>query len=653
MAFLLKANSYGKKSKNTYHSENENSNLALIIGVNKYPNLQKKYQLKGCVNDAKLVENLLTGIFQFESRNIRVLTDNEATRDKIIQTFKDFLIVNARKDAQIVFYFSGHGGQMTDLNEDEQNPFDETILPHDAHRDPKQECKDISDDEIYDLLSRLSEKCDNIIVILDSCHSGSGTRVVGGDIPKKVDEKFLIDSSKFQLNLGQRKRSKGFSPPNDNCVVISACRDDQLAYEIKSWKKWFKPYGSLTLALNKAMRQHPKATYREMMYKVSEKVRSHNRDQLPQLEGKRRDAPVLGNLGIVENFIEIEKVSRTQVKLKGGIAHNVTKGSVYAVYTPGTTNTKQKENYLGTIKITEVDTFSSKAAVLERKGKIVKNGAAFEISHNYGDLQLVVHLDSKVTGTIRNQIRNAISGQDLIKLVSEDENYDLKICLERYSLVLEKSDGFILTNIKADENNIKYKLPEVLEKEARYQNFFALTNINTNLKIKLEMKRWEQLNQDYEPINELKICELEGGHRILHPEDFITVLIKNESEIPLYIYLFDLGTDDSITPLFPPEGGQDSPLAPNDCFSTFPMQVALPEGLDALKVIATSIPTDFSVLTQEGVRDPRRISRALESPLGQLIAQAWRGKRRGNGEATKIEDWATDMISFIIKKKDP
>lgn len=651
MAFLLKANSYGKKSKNTYQSENENSNLALIIGVNKYPNLQKKYQLRGCVNDARLVENFLIEIFQFESRNIRVLTDNEATRDNILQAFKDFLLVNARKNSQIVFYFSGHGGQMTDLNSDEPDKYDETILPHDAHRDPKQKCKDISDDEIYDLLSKLSEKCDNIIVFLDCCHSGSGTRVVGGDIPRKIEERFVIDSTTFKLSEGQRNRPKGFSPPNDNCVVISACRDDQLAYETKNWKNWFKSYGSLTLALNEVMRTHPKATYRRMMYKVTEKVRSRNRNQVPQLEGKRRDAPILGNLGIVENFIEIEAVSRTQVKLKGGQAHNVTKDSVYAVYTPGTTNTEKKENYLGTIKITEVDTFSSKAEVLEREGKIVKNGAAFEISHNYGKLQLVVRLDSKVTGTIRNQIRNAISGQDLIKLVSGAENYDLKIRLEKDSLVLEKSDGFVLTNIKANENTIKYELLEVLEKEARYQNFFALKNINTNLKIKLEMKRWEQLNQECEPINELNINETEGGHRLLHPGDFITVLIKNESEIPVYIYLFDLGTDDSITPLFPPKGGQDSPLAPKDSFSTL-MQVCPPEGLDALKVIATSIPTDFSVLTQEGVRDPRKTARALESPLGQLIAQAWSGKRRGNGDATEIEEWVTDMISFMIKKKD-
>lgn len=143
---------------------------------------------------------------------------------------------------------------------------------------------------------------------------------------------------------------------------------------------------------------------------------------------------------------------------------------------------------LSRIRIIEVDVFSSKAVIVERKGKIVKNGAAFEISPVYGNLQLVVQLGSEVTETIKRKIQGVSKALDLIKLVASKESYDLKVRLERKFLVLEKPDGFVLKKMNANENNLQFKLQKTLEKETRYENFFSLTN-NSNLSVQLELKR--------------------------------------------------------------------------------------------------------------------------------------------------------------------
>ena len=110
-----------------------------------------------------MMERLLWEKFQFNKANILVLKDEEATRENILRQFNDFLIARASPDAQAVFYYSGHGSQMTDLNADEMDDLDETIVPHDA-RGPANKIHDISDDELGALLAKLSEKSNNVTV---------------------------------------------------------------------------------------------------------------------------------------------------------------------------------------------------------------------------------------------------------------------------------------------------------------------------------------------------------------------------------------------------------------------------------------------------------------------------------------------------------
>jgi len=138
---------------------------ALLVGINDY-----KYpipKLRGCLNDVHTMWFILTQIFNFHPDNIRVLCDERATFDNI----HDELIWLLKDGEELVFHFSGHGSQTRDLNQDESDGLEELIVVYDHSWD-----KPFVDDHLAAIFKNLKPE-QNLTVLLDCCHSGSGTRM--------------------------------------------------------------------------------------------------------------------------------------------------------------------------------------------------------------------------------------------------------------------------------------------------------------------------------------------------------------------------------------------------------------------------------------------------------------------------------------------
>ncbi len=626
------------------------ANVALLVGINAYPNLEQRYQLHGCENDVKMMKNLLLEVFGFEENEIRTLTNEEATRQNILKQFENFLIRRARTEGQAVFFFSGHGAQMTDLNNDEADGWDETIVPHDS-RDPQGRVVDIPDDTLGVLLAKLTQRCPNATVILDCCQSGSGVRGLAA-IPKQLDRLALAQNPTAGPKI--EDGPSGILPPNPDYVLVAACLDREFAYE-------YQGQGALTQALNKVLRGSPDATYREAMYKINDEVASYKHAQHPQLEGARRDAKLFGNLGVVERFVEVMEVQTQRVKLNAGKAHGVTEGSQYALFKPGTTSRKKVENYLAKVEITKVEDFFSWAGITERNARDLKNAAAFETSHHFGGMQIAVRLDLGEARELENSINTVLQEykekQDLVNLVSATAAYDLKVSLspDKKRLVLERPNLARVQTLATHPDTIKYVLTDILTKEARYNNLFKLEN-RSDLKVQIKLERWERFDENNIPINKLDLAETAGGQRYFVVGNAMQPTVVNLSDKPVHIYFLDLGTDGSVSLIFPEHGGADSPLPPGDSLTTFPFRVTPPAGLNALKLIATTAATDFSVLTQQGFRSIEHdttASRGLDYPLGKLLNLAWGGKRNlTRVKPVALEDWVTEKISFLIREEN-
>ncbi|MEH2440707.1 caspase family protein [Nostoc sp.] len=151
--------------------------LALLVGINEYSGTIPA--LKGCVNDVMLQKELLIYRFGFKPEDIRILTDKQATRQGILTAFEEHLIKQAKTGDVVVFHFSGHGSQVEDRDRDSPDGLNSTFVPIDSQLPPGYPVvggavQDITGHTLFLLMSAL--KTDNVTVVLDSCHSGGGTR---------------------------------------------------------------------------------------------------------------------------------------------------------------------------------------------------------------------------------------------------------------------------------------------------------------------------------------------------------------------------------------------------------------------------------------------------------------------------------------------
>lgn len=148
--------------------------LALIVGVGQYKNPDIP-PLQGAPNDARHLYEVLTGPkgYGFPKENVCVLLDAAATTARFRHAFAQALVGRAQPHDVVVVFFAGHGSQTRDINDDEPDGWDETLLLHDARTGG---VGDLVDDEFHLMLTQLYTKTHDITVILDSCNSGTATR---------------------------------------------------------------------------------------------------------------------------------------------------------------------------------------------------------------------------------------------------------------------------------------------------------------------------------------------------------------------------------------------------------------------------------------------------------------------------------------------
>ncbi|MGA7934497.1 MAG: caspase family protein [Kovacikia sp.] len=153
--------------------------LALLVGINAYPENSQFSALQGCVTDVELQRQLLIYRFGFTPADILTLTDANATRQGILTAFEEHLIKQAKPGDVVVFHYSGHGSQIADPDKDEADGLNSTFVPIDStlptgFPDTGGFVKDIMGHTLFLLMRALATE--NVSVVLDSCHAGGGTR---------------------------------------------------------------------------------------------------------------------------------------------------------------------------------------------------------------------------------------------------------------------------------------------------------------------------------------------------------------------------------------------------------------------------------------------------------------------------------------------
>lgn len=146
---------------------------ALLIGINSYPNRP----LNGPLNDVALMREVATKELAFAPAQVRVLDETAATKAGILDAIDAWLVAGTGPGDRALFYFSGHGTQIDDLDADEvDDRLDEALVAIDYDPDSPRDGL-VIDDEIAAALSRLADR--NVTLVVDACYSGTIARAFG------------------------------------------------------------------------------------------------------------------------------------------------------------------------------------------------------------------------------------------------------------------------------------------------------------------------------------------------------------------------------------------------------------------------------------------------------------------------------------------
>lgn len=238
---------------------------ALLIGISDYP-IYKNMDgaswgsIHGA-NDVLMIGNTL----KLKGFSVTSLVNSNATAINIRKAFRK-LLLEVKVGDVVYLHFSCHGQPFEDMDGDEEDGWDEAIVPYDAMMTYKRGVYDgsnhIIDDELhtyFDNLRKAVGKSGFVCVVIDACHAGNS--YMGNE--EEEDENFCRGTKKgFSPNAKDfhpRINAKGhFVIPKKqgfaDIIIMEACRSYQSNYEIKKENTY---YGPLSYYTNKVLLVQP------------------------------------------------------------------------------------------------------------------------------------------------------------------------------------------------------------------------------------------------------------------------------------------------------------------------------------------------------------------------------------------------------------
>ncbi|KAH7923100.1 hypothetical protein BV22DRAFT_1130887 [Leucogyrophana mollusca] len=412
--------------------------FALIIGINKYKS-DGVPDLRGAIADADMVKDYLEKELCVPSTQIRNLRNSEGTRARILDEINAFVNdKRIQKGDPILIFYAGHGAESPSpprwLTSSSKTHH---LVPYDyACEDEKGgTVPGIPDRTLGALLTCLAaETGDNITVILDCCHSGSGTRtdkvVVSTRSVRgiKIKEAPADDLDQHIWEVVERREAENGYPiafSTDSAqsgrlshVLLAACGADELAREENG-------RGVFTLALIEALKRFgaDKLTYAELLQRLPP-LSAQN----PQCEGANQNR-ILFNAKAAGQRAVLYKIRKKggRYEMDAGEAHGLSESAQFAVYQDR--DSFLNSNSLGTVVARKPAPFSTVLDAFPSGDVIELEGEGVAIQTKVGaeeDLRIHVASNEKLavvfevlskemqrTDTARRNIRLVENGADL------------------------------------------------------------------------------------------------------------------------------------------------------------------------------------------------------------------------------------------------
>jgi len=669
---------------------------ALLVGIDTYDPRSRVPHLRGCVTDVDQMARVLQERFGVPAANILRLTNEEATHQAIKKAFRQHLLGHAQtahSDQQnaaptFLFHYSGHGSQARDESGNEPDGLDETLVPYDS-RTPG--VFDIKDWELGGLIEELNAYSDNITIILDCCHSGSGTRDVEMVRTRRCPPDLRPQPAESQrpsqsTSASSRAVSAGNWEIGGQHVLLAGCRDREEANEYAvstGGERYWQ--GAMSHFLQRELQQLPPTatvTYRELFERVRHAVNQTYANQMPQCEGDI-DRELFGGLRPERDpLYSVTDLREGLVWIDGGVAHGLTVGSELKVYAPETRTISTTDRPLATLRVVEEGAVASGCEPLEANVTIPLHARCAIYRLHPGNQQRRLHLaiqDEALRHALQQRIEAptaaeyAIDPSPWLQLVDEQRAADFRVVMVDGQLEIQDLSGKLLVAPFAID--ALDELVADLAHLARYQNSLALRNNAPSELAGTVTLAIKQLA--FDPESQAPMATpfetTDGGETIIESGERVVIEVTNQSDQALYFAIFDFSADWAVTQIYPTVQGAHEPLRPGGVFSfgltnrrRAQLSAALPAGMaeatERFKVIATVAETNFELLQQGALKSPF-VTRSVTgvgtdeagqprppSPLDELLGQAINGNQRAfrMPPAGVADEWTTAERAVLV-----
>ncbi len=643
----------------TLFSQNK---LAMIVAVGEYPAANLIPPIAS-VNDVKYIKAILNKN-GFADKNILTLINAKATKAAILKGLTDVATKAKRKDI-IVLHFACHGQQIRDqrtieLGKDEDDGYDEALLPYDAKAryNPtgyKGE-KHLRDDDLYPRLLTIRQKIGpegSLLVLIDACHSGTGTRAEGfaitrGEPVPFPDPENPVDSV---INLAAAEARQGFfeAMPDSisNMVVISGSAPHQ---ENKQLVIDHEELGSLSYSFYKAMSDMPTGNNNALLFeKIKATIQAYIPDQVPVIEGNAQQVIFSGKYTAKEDrtFIRVG-IKTMPVKddslftVEKGMMDNMIPGTVGRIYKAG------NKELFATAVIRKVDNFKS----IGIASKLLRRSDLYELKleeENYGNLNAGLALKfeepSLQSSRLVAQVKQFLQPYRFLSLT---DNADFQLAFRKEAdtkkaeLTDRNSTLLWSGNITSGDSLSAADQQSMIRNIKKAMRVKYLRTMPDGGDLARFITAAIIPNKEYDK-NEGIVLEEGDGY---------SLRVENKSDVKLFYTVLDVYPDNRVEVLYPYKGKEPADYildSKTPVIRRLSVSKGSPPGREFLKIIVSKEPMDLRGVFEQTVQ--RDEMRSFQAVLDDLFAEQGEQATRADVSSIKVEEIGIVTVHFTIKKK--
>lgn len=654
-------------------SRNGVTGVGLFIGINRYPNVPDD-DLNGCVNDAIGLHTVFSQ--QYGISHTAILTNAQATAENIVAVLTRIMAIveaesnRTKKTVPVVITYSGHGIQSETDDASETDGKDEYWFTHTSSTTGIINRNDLMDDNsLKDALKMIADRGGHIILISDSCHSGT--------IHRTTEKARSVKPKSVTIKSNGTKKNKFKDVPRtrsaagtNGFVSFTACDDKRKAFETKAPNG--SPFGRLSLVMIETLSSMPKGTtYDEVAKLIAirfvDKGFDRKAPQVPQYyksSGKDHEIFISGDLASPHANLIKGTPKQGNGVLNMGAYHGVEDGAVFRLYA-NTVDMDANQNSIGIATATKVDAMMT-AVTIEPKSSVNAELVVAKLDVvRFGDFK--VYIDKSVPKTLQS-LADEMGEHKQIKRVGTEGECDVAVYVTndaghigvfpKIALPDKANDKpglplMVLQN--SDARELAVSVARALLRQARSDRFFSLSYGHDKLDVSLV-----PVKVDKDGELELKSRESVNGVQRLIDGDQFVFHVRNRSNRPMYVYVFGTRIDGSMAQLYPDSGDRENEPIPPKQEALIPPEDpfhALRDGNEKLmrgkaKIIITAEPFNFRpLLAEPDIGKTGHRSAGVSHQLGQFVNELLSGDQAIGKSRGSLTDWAATTVVFDIENK--